>query len=183
LTQNPEAMQKIKINIKETLKKHENKLTYDSIMDMKYVDFCVKETLRKYPGLPILNRQCTKDYKIPGSSFTIKKGTSVIIPVLGIHRDERYFPNPNKYDPERFSDNRKDYFDDLYMPFGNGPRNCIAYRMGLLLSKTAIVMLLMNFDFEALKIEELEFDYGAVALLPKPGQGIIKIKKLTSFHE
>jgi cytochrome P450 family 6 len=170
-------MQKIKDDIKVTLEKHDGKLTYDSLMDMKYVDLCVKETLRKYPGLPILNRECTKDYKVPDSTFTIEKGTSVIISLLGIHRDERYFPNPMKYDPERFSSDRNDYFDDMYMPFGNGPRNCIAFRMGLLFSKTAIVMLLKNFDFEAVSIRELDFDYGTVSLLPKVGQGIIKIKK------
>lgn len=144
-------------------------------MDMKLIDLCVKETLRKYPGLPILNRECTKDYKIPNSPFTIKEGTSIIISLLGIHRDEKFFPNPEKYDPDRFTDERRDYDEDMYMPFGAGPRNCIAFRMGLLISKVAIVMLLQNYRFQALSIKELEFDYGAVALLPKPGSCKIRV--------
>jgi hypothetical protein len=50
-----------------------------------------------------------------------------------------------------------------------------AFRMGLLVSKTAIVKLLINFNFEAMGKEELEFDFGSVGLLPKPGQGRVKI--------
>lgn len=49
--------------------------------------------------------------------------------------------------------------------------------MGLLVSKVAIVMLLMNYDFEALSIKELEFDFGSVGLLPKPGDCKIKIMR------
>lgn len=160
-------------DIERTLEKHDGALTYDAIMDMDFIDLCVKETLRKYPGLPILNRECSKDYETP--SFTIKKGTSIIISLLGIHRDEKFFPNPEKYDPERFSAERKDYDEDMYMPFGAGPRNCIAFRMGLLITKVAIVMLLKYYRFEALSIKELEFDVGTVGLLPKSGTCKIKV--------
>lgn len=177
LTQNEKLMQRAIDDIKITLEKHNGKLTYETIMEMKYIDLCVKETLRKYPGLPILNRECTRDYKIPDTSFTIKKGMSVIISLLGVHRDDKYFANAQKYDPDRFSDERHDYNEDLYLPFGAGPRNCIAFRMGLLITKVAIVMLLMNFKFEAVSIKELEFDFGTVALLPKPGTCLVKIKK------
>jgi cytochrome P450 family 6 len=175
LTQNTELLERAYQDIDSTLEKFDDVLSYEAIMDMKFIDLCVKETLRKYPGLPILNRECTKDYTVPDSSFTIEKGTSVIISLLGIHRDESFFPNPEKYDPDRFSDDRKDYDEDMYMPFGAGPRNCIAFRMGLLISKVGIVMLLKNYRFEALSNKELEFDYGAVALLPKPGMCKIKI--------
>lgn len=71
-------------------------------------------------------RICTKDYKVPDSELTIEKGTFVTIPVFGIHMDERYHPNPEKFDPERFTEqqkaSRKNY---TYMPFGEGPRVCI----------------------------------------------------------
>lgn len=170
-------MKRAQIDVTETLENHNGILTYESINDMKFIDLCVKETLRKYPGLPILNRICTKDYEIPDLNYTIKKGTSIIISLLGIHRDEKFFPNPNKYDPDRFSEERHDYDGDMYMPFGAGPRNCIAFRMGLVVSKLAIVILLRRFKFEAVKIQELEFDYGSVGLLPKPGMCKVRIFK------
>lgn len=177
LTQNEELMKRAQEDVMETLAKHEGNLTYESILDMKFIDLCVKETLRKYPALPILNRECTKDYDIPDGSFTIKKGTSIIISVLGLHRDKKLFPNAEKYDPDRFNEERHDYDEDMYMPFGLGVRNCLAFRMGLLMSKVAIVMVLLNYRLEPTSIRELEFDYGSVGLLPKPGMCIARISK------
>lgn len=63
------------------------------------------------------------------------------------------------------------------MPFGMGPRSCIAFRMGLLVSKVAIAIILRNFDVDFVKKEELEFDFRGVGLLPKAGQCKIKLKK------
>lgn len=125
LTQNEKLMAQAQNDIETTLAKHDGKLTYESIMEMKFIDLCVKETLRKYPALPILNRECTKSYRIPGTKFTIEKGTSVIVSLLGLHRDAQFFPDPEKYDPERFTDEKHAYNEDMYMPFGAGPRNCI----------------------------------------------------------
>jgi cytochrome P450 family 6 len=84
------------------------------------------ETLRIYPPGPFLIRECTKKYKIPGTNVTIEKGTSIIIPVIGLHRDQKYYPDPEKFDPDRFSEemkNKKPQF--TYLPFGEGPRICI----------------------------------------------------------
>ena len=124
LTQNEELMRRAQEDVKLALEKHQGEFTYESIADMKFIDLCIKETLRKYP-FPILNRECTKDYPIPGSSFTIKKGTAVIVSLMGLHRDEKFFPNAEKYNPDRFTDETKAYDEDMYMPFGAGPRNCI----------------------------------------------------------
>jgi cytochrome P450 family 6 len=118
-------MQKAVNDVNTTLEQFEGQVNYESIMSMKFIDLCVKETLRKYPGLPILNRECTKDYELPGTTVKIAKGTSVIISLLGIHRDEKFFPNPDKYYPDRFTEEIHDYDEDMYMPFGAGPRNCI----------------------------------------------------------
>ena len=89
----------------------------------KYFSF--SETTRKYPGLPFLNRECTQDYTIPGTDITIKKGTGIIISLLGMHHDPEYFPNPLEYKPERFSEEQKEYNPVAFMPFGEGPRHCI----------------------------------------------------------
>jgi cytochrome P450 len=67
-----------------------------------------------------------KDYKVPGMEFVIKKGQSVLIPILGLHRDEKYWPEPDKFIPERFSPENKGSINQYaYLPFGQGPRNCI----------------------------------------------------------
>lgn len=84
------------------------------------------ETLRKYPVLPFLDRVAVDDYKLPNSDLVIEKGTPVYIPVFGIHYDSEYYPEPEKYDPERFSEeNRQKLPTFAHLPFGEGPRNCI----------------------------------------------------------
>jgi cytochrome P450 len=85
-------------------------------------------TLRFYPPAPMTDRGCTKDYKLPGTDLIIKKGHAVAVPIIGIHHDERYYPNPEKFDPERFSSENKHKINPYtWLPFGSGPRNCIGF--------------------------------------------------------
>lgn len=102
-------------------------ITYDSINEMKYLDCCVDETLRKYPPLPILNRECSKDYKIPDTNLTIPKGTPILIPAFGLQRDPEIYQDPLVFKPERFAtkSSGSDAKGLYYMPFGDGPRVCI----------------------------------------------------------
>lgn len=84
------------------------------------------ETLRKYPPGIVLSRVSNKDYKVPDTDVVLPKGSEVLIPVLGLHKDPEYFPNPEKFDPDRFSlENKKTRPSCTYLPFGEGPRNCI----------------------------------------------------------
>lgn len=69
---------------------------------------------------------CVRDYKIPETDIVIEKGTSVVVSTLGIQTDPEYFENPELYNPERFSpEKKKDFTDNCYMPFGSGPRSCL----------------------------------------------------------
>lgn len=89
-------------------------------------NFKIIEALRKYPPVPNLTRKAAKPFKFPDSDFTLAKGLQVVIPVYGIHNDPKYWPEPEKFIPERFTEdekrNRPQY---AYMPFGAGPRLCI----------------------------------------------------------
>lgn len=67
--------------------------------------FSIVETLRRYPFGPFLNRLCKEDYKIQQTGLIIEKGTPVLIPIDGIHNDPKYYPEPEKFDPERFDNN------------------------------------------------------------------------------
>ncbi|KAJ8893244.1 hypothetical protein PR048_005833 [Dryococelus australis] len=82
--------------------------------------------MRKYPTLPVLGRKCLADYKIPGTDITIGKETKLVIPLLAIHLDPSIYPEPEKFDPERFSPANKSMRSNFaHMPFGEGPRICI----------------------------------------------------------
>lgn len=84
------------------------------------------ETLRKYPPVPFITRQCVADYKVPNTDITLDKGTDVIIPLTNIHYDEDNFENSENFDPERFNpENIKNRHQYAHIPFGEGPRVCI----------------------------------------------------------
>ncbi|KAH0820809.1 hypothetical protein GEV33_001982 [Tenebrio molitor] len=100
--------------------------TCDMLENVKYLDMVVSEILRKYPLAPILNRRAETDYLFEETGFTLDKGVSILVPVSGLHYDPDFFPDPYKYDPERFSEeNRSKIKPYTYLPFGDGPRNCI----------------------------------------------------------
>ncbi|KAK5646918.1 hypothetical protein RI129_005382 [Pyrocoelia pectoralis] len=144
----PEIQHKLREEIESTKQQYET-LSYEAIQNMKYLHMVVCETLRKYPVLPFLDRMTMADYKIPNSKVTIEKGTPVYIPLSALHSDPKYFPNPDLYDPERFSSEKKSKLPNfVYIPFGDGPRNCIGERFGLIVTKAGLVQLLSEFEIE-----------------------------------
>lgn len=69
-------------------------------------------------------RKCTKEYKIPGTDQVIPEGHNVILPIYSIQHDAEYYPDPEKFDPERFSaENSEGRNPITYLVFGEGPRN------------------------------------------------------------
>lgn len=97
------------------------------------------------------DRTCVKDYVYDDGErkFTIEKGSNIIFPIYGLHHDPKYYPDPDKFDPERFGDeNKQNIQPGAYVPFGLGPRNCIGSRFALMELKGILYYLLLNFSFE-----------------------------------
>ncbi|CAG7673922.1 unnamed protein product, partial [Allacma fusca] len=74
-----------------------------SVNEMQYLDMVVAETLRKNPPAVLTERECNADYKIPDTDIIVKKGMRLLIPINSIHHDEKYYPDPEKFNPEHFS--------------------------------------------------------------------------------
>lgn len=88
--------------------------------------FIFAETLRKYPILPLLNREITEAFEFSKSKLQLPVGTKIIIPTWSIHHDRKYYPDPEMFDPERFNpENKSRIINGTYIPFGDGPRYCI----------------------------------------------------------
>lgn len=105
------------------------------------------ESLRKYPIVPFLTRQALSDYTVPGyPKYSLEKGTMIIIPALGIHHDPEIYPNPEEFDPERFSPEMVKQRDSVeWLGFGDGPRNCIGMRFGKMQSRLALSSIIRRF--------------------------------------
>lgn len=110
------------------------------------------ESLRKWPSTTITDRVCTSPYTIqpvtPNEKpLFLKKDDAVWIPIYGLHRDPQYYPNPERFDPERFnSENKNKIKPYFYLPFGTGPRSCIASRFAILETKVLFFHILSNFE-------------------------------------
>nr|QTM97421.1 Cytochrome P450 [Sitophilus oryzae] len=148
LAVNEDIQEKLRTEIVEVLEKHDGKVTYDAVAEMKYLDLVVNETLRKFPPVSAIPRICSKTYKIPDTDIVVEKGIRVQIPVWGIHRDPEYYPNPDVFNPENFTEENKAKRPDFtFLPFGEGPRMCIGLRFGLLQTKVGLISLLRNYRF------------------------------------
>lgn len=132
-----------------------------------------------YPPLPFLNRECTKDYSLPGTDITIEKGTAVLIPMLALHRDERFYPEPAKFDPDRFnsdSPSGKNFAERPYFPFGDGPRVCIGLRMGKMQTKAGLILMLRRNRYELAQRhigKDIKMSKKAFLLAPQDGLELI----------
>ncbi|XP_059614218.1 probable cytochrome P450 6a23 isoform X2 [Phlebotomus argentipes] len=148
LALNPDIQEKTREHINQVLQKHNNEFTYEAMMDMPYLEQVINETLRKYPIVTHLLRICKEDYPIPDDKYTVKKGTNVYIHVYSIHRDPEYYPNPDKFDPERFTKeaiaSRPQF---TFLPFGDGPRICIGLRFAMMQMRVGLVALLQSLKF------------------------------------
>ena len=113
---------------------------------MWYFEAFINECLRMYALTP-LERQTTKPYKLHyrDREFTIPKGMIVTVPV-GFMKDEKYFKNPDKFDPENFSpENKSARGPYAFSGFGLGPRNCIGMRFAYLNLKIVMFRLLLDY--------------------------------------
>lgn len=132
----------------------------------------ISETLRKYPIVDILIRKVTIPYKVPDTDIVLEKGMRVIIPVMGIQRDPNYYPEPERFDPDRFTkENIAARHPSAWSPFGQGPRNCVGLRFGMMQTRLGIAMILRNFLVTPSKKTPvpLELDPTGSLLSPKGG--------------
>ncbi|KAH8354947.1 hypothetical protein KR093_002666, partial [Drosophila rubida] len=175
LSHNIEIQERLRAEIQDYFG-DEKHIDYERIQEMPYLSQVVNETLRKYPIVGYAERECAQPSS--GERFTLAPhydvelptGTPVYISTIAIQRDERYWPEPEKFDPERFAaENRHSLNQDAYMPFGIGPRNCIGMRLGLLQTKLGLVHLLRNHRVRACEKTKKTIEFAAMAavLIPK----------------
>lgn len=119
-------------------------INQDDINDMKYLDQVICEGQR-LGCLAFTARLCTKSWQVPADNFVIPEGTQVYIPIIGLHYDPHYFPDPEKFDPDRFED-KGSIDSSTFQTFGSGPRQCLGKSLYVIESKILLIHLLRNFS-------------------------------------
>ena len=115
----------------------------------------------------MLTRVCVEDYQIPDSDKVIKKGETLLFSLYGLHRDETFYPDPHKFDPERFNKDNSSGLNQInrpYYPYGDGPRYCVGRQLANLLIKVGLVSLFEKYKFE---LEESLKSHRSIDLAPK----------------
>lgn len=150
--------------------------SYDILNNLPYLDKFLNEVLRMYAAATRINRHAKKDITVQG--HFIPKGTDVTVPIAALHRDPEYWPDPEKFDPERFSEENKAKRPMYsFLPFGLGPRNCIGMRLALLEAKFAIISMVQNFRFSPCEKTEIPIVLDP-SFLVRPKNGVyLKIEK------
>ncbi|XP_037090401.1 probable cytochrome P450 6a13 [Pollicipes pollicipes] len=178
LATSPDVQNAAHREIDDVLQRHDGQLTYDAVAEMTYLDRVLSETLRIYPPAPRMERQCSKDYTLPGTTVHIPRGTTVQIPIMNVHRDPDHYPDPLRFDPDRFLPEEKaKRHPCAYMPFGSGPRNCIAMRFALFEAKVALIAVLRENRLEPSKRTPpppMPLREDTFLLTPQEGMGFLR---------
>lgn len=145
---------------------------FDMVQNCKYLDAVVWESLRLYPPVARVERECTADYKLAKSGITVPAGMTVSIPIYAIHRDPLNFEDPDNFVPERFLSGGEGESGGLrhswcFLPFGGGPRNCLGIRQAVLEAKLCIAHVLKRYRFHTDLAFELEHVSDQVLVSPK----------------
>ncbi|XP_047532463.1 cytochrome P450 6k1-like [Vanessa atalanta] len=146
LAHSPGIQEKLYQELTEAAQRHGSRdFDMEVLSELTYLNCVIKEALRKYLPMGWLDRVAENDYKID-DKLTIEAGTTVYINSVGMHFDPQYFPEPYKFDPDRFlPENRNKIEPFSYLPFGEGPRFCIGKRFGLLAVRMGMVAILFNY--------------------------------------
>jgi cytochrome P450 len=98
--------------------------TVEDLPDLPYSEMVVREAIRLYPPAPGFTREPIENVTIGG--YDIPKGSLVVVNTYALHRDPRFFHDPESFDPERFAPGWEGRIPRFaYLPFGGGPRVCI----------------------------------------------------------
>lgn len=163
MAHNPEIQKQCQMEIDELFKNNED-LTFDSVQSgLKYVERCILETLRMFPPVFMFLRKLNKpiDIEYNGETVTIPSGTGIIIPVLTLHRKPEYYPQPEKFNPDRFlPEEQAKRHAYAYLPFSAGPRNCLGMKFAMIEMKTIAAYVLRHFHIDTTD------KWGDIPLLP-----------------
>lgn len=154
LSQHPNVMERLRDEVTDVL--GDRNPTLADLRELPYVEMVIKEAMRVYPPVYALNgRLANEDVEIVG--HTIPKGSYVLVSTYGLHHDPRYFEEPERFDPERFSaENEPSIPKYAYIPFGAGPRVCIGNSFAMMEAQLILATMVRQVELEILPLQTIE---------------------------
>jgi cytochrome P450 len=165
LSQNPDVEAKLHDELARVLGGRDPRI--EDLPNLPYTEMVIKEALRLYPPAFSVVREAADDVTLGG--YALPKGSIILGNIYGMHRDDRYFPNPQRFDPERFSpENEKTIPKYAYLPFGGGARICLGNAFAMLEARLVLatiaqkyrLALAPNFEVVPQRVFTLRAKYG-----------------------
>ncbi|XP_057367005.1 cytochrome P450 4C1-like [Daphnia carinata] len=154
--------------------------TTNDVSELKYLECCIKETLRLYPSVAFIMRCLTEDVEIGG--YTIPAGVTVVPTFYAIHRNPCVFPDPEAFKPERFfPENSIGRHPYAFLPFSAGPRNCIGQKYAMLELKVVLANLLRRIEFSVSDPAISDAPDLGFVLKPKHGVRLVISRRLNKL--
>jgi cytochrome P450 len=185
LGQHPEAERKLAREARHVLGGRAP--TFNHVSRLNYAEKVVKESMRLYPPVWFLTRKASEDLELGG--YRVRKGTTLVMSMWAMHRDPRFYPGPETFNPERWS---SDFADRLpkfaYMPFGAGPRRCIGSRFAMMEATMIIAAVSQAFRLDLIPGLQVT-PVAATGLRPSSGVNVVLRERCwhgstqPSFHQ
>jgi cytochrome P450 len=172
----PNHHQRLKEEIEKYCGSQNSPLTYKDLGNLTFLNAFMKEFLRIFtPAAGVLPRECVDEHFFQGTKTV--KGTAIHCNLLGPMRNEKYFADPDTFNPERWlSDSNKDINNYSYIPFSGGPRNCIGQHLSTLESKLILIKIIRRYEIRLNTERQLRFRF---TLLRSPADGdLVYLRKI-----
>jgi cytochrome P450 len=146
LTQNPDVLARAKAEVDALWGGSANpEPTYTDVAKLRYVRAVIDESLRRWPAAPGYLRVARTD-TVLGGRYRIKRGQWVLVLLPILQRDPSVWPDPERFDPERFAPGAAKNRAHAYKPFGTGQRACIARQFALHEAVLTLGLILHRYD-------------------------------------
>ncbi len=173
LSQNPEVLAKLQEELDTILAGRAPVM--DDIPQLPYTQRVLAESMRHYPPIWAIDRRAIRDTTIGG--VHIPKGARVVMNQYAVHHDPRWYPNPDRFDPERWTPEAQAARPKFaYFPFGGGPRLCIGEQFAWTEEAILLATLAQQWEAHAIPGWKVQFD-PAVTLRPKNGIKMVLHKR------
>ena len=140
-----------------------DEITHENISHLEYLEACIMEDLRMCSPATDHERVCVNDSIVNG--IKVKKGVRILMPITAAHHDPEFFPEPEKFKPERFlKENADKIIPYTWRPFGSGNRVCIGQRFAMMEMKIIIAKLLSKYKLTLTEKSGLEEVIGSLFL-------------------
>lgn len=166
LAQHPNVLKKLQTELDQILINRTP--VFSDISQLKYTRMVLEESMRLYPPVWGIGREALADDEICG--YTVPKKSVVFLLQYVTHRRTDLWPEPDKFDPERFSpDNSKDRHRFAYFPFGGGPRICIGNAFAMMEATAILAMICQHYELKPIENATLPQLHPLVSLRSKNG--------------